>query len=195
MRILGTENLQNLLVKRDEKRRLVVHQQLDTAKRFEPMYYEAKKKAKNHFYYALYSVVAYLLFWLFIYDQLENLYIKILIGIFSFLLIVMIFRAVQEKQKEEFVKREWDRVNLADEEAMNEVIKLQRLIASEMINVICFSENYLQLQTIPISEQKQWYQKKLQDLVHAIQAKNNNKATVIDFIAFYETWQQKVESE
>lgn len=181
-----------LIAKRDAKRKAFVQADYDTSMQFAPQHSVLKKQAKNARYFALYVAVGYGVLWLLGYKHIENLYVIIIAILLGLVVLGFIIKAWLTGQKEKFVYEDWQRSSAIDNLINDEAIALNQEIAKMAVGIICLSENFIELSFLNDQALEKRWKILIKEYIDVIDQEFNHRATIDDYIVFYERWERIV---
>ncbi len=167
----------------------------DTSLQFEGRYREAKKKCDDHLHQTLYAGVGLLLAFLFLYQNLGNIFVDIFFAFYLICIGLMIWRYLSTRKMFLIVKKEWDNEFALNEELAKKATSLKKQAASLAFNIIIFSENYEVLMNYQsLDERKNHYHILFKEYLDAFQLQHHNQGTFEDVLAYYLEWESRIES-
>lgn len=192
MKIRGTQYLNELIKRRDQKRQEFIHQEEQLTQEFENTHYQLKREARKFSNIWLYIFFGYLFILLLIYKEFDNeiiKYISISVGVIIILLSIYPLYLVKKKNKHLL---SWNEKEAKLIPLKQETMKLNDEVAKTAIAVICLSENYFELKRITnkLEFEERW-QILLSQYKDGINILHNYKATAEDYINYYRDWLQK----
>src|SRR5690554_3639110 len=146
IKIRNLENLDELIVKRDQQRKKYIEANAIVTEEHETPFLEAKKKAENFSYLWFYIMLGYIIILLLVYKilHLPAFYISaIVIGIIIFgLASYPIYLHKKKKDKKEKWEKEVEKIK----PLLESTIYLNNEVAKTAVAIIALSENYYELQ-------------------------------------------------
>ncbi|MFA6889464.1 MAG: hypothetical protein WCQ80_00400 [Bacilli bacterium] len=197
MRILvrAKNDYLNYLHELDMAAQEMAKSQTNISLQFEGRYQQAKKKASDHLHQWVYGVVGCILAFLFLYQNIGNVFINLFFGFIGLSLVMLGWRYLISYQVFKDVKSEWDQKFAMNETMAASVANAKKKAASCAINMIVFSENYEELMAIStMEERKTVYRVLMAEYLDAFQFSHHNQATYEDYLAYYLKWEASIEA-
>lgn len=191
MRIYGRNELDKLIVERDIYRKKYVERFDEISYNYNIRILEAKRDVKKLSLYCDLAIVGIILYYLITYKDIEN---KVLLGLLIVMIIgfgYLLYLYIKKIRYHEKLEAEFNKENEENNEFGKKIVEANYKVAKCAIAIICYSENYLLLESLDEKEKIKKFNELFTLYVRAIDKEHGNKATVDDYINYYYNWERK----